>query len=335
MIRPADVALRSTRPGKYPEGRPSWTCFWVLMFLVGFDPGLALKAQAATNPTTATSASAGAGAQSIGIEGRAVLELPAADYQAKPLDDRTELILRIEKVEPIGGGQSRYHFHFIGLEPGAYALADYLIRPDGSRPDEIGEVRLQVQAMLPEEHDGQLNPHLPRPFPFIGGYRAMLIVLAVTWVGGLVAFRLVGRKRTQLVPIAPAEPEPGFAERLRPLVEAAATGQLSIEGQANLERLLMGYWRERLSLPEMRMAEALGRLKQHAEAGALLRAVERWLHQPGAVGASEIKTLLQPYRNLSANVGLASAAEGAGAGAGAGAGVGDGGVRRSREGRAA
>jgi len=233
--------------------------------------------------------------QSIGIEGRAVVSLPAGDYQVKPLDDRTELILRIEQVER-GPARNRYHLHFIGLEPGAYSLADYLIRPDGSRPEEIGETRLQVRATLPEEHDGRLNSFVARPFPFIGGYRAALAGLTVLWIVGLAGFALVGRKR-----IARAEtvsvPQPTFAERLRPLVEAAIRGQLSVDEQAALERLLMGYWRDRLRLDEARMADMLQHLKAHAEAGAILRAVERWLHKPGAApGSSEINTLLEPYR---------------------------------------
>lgn len=274
---------------------------------VALGPGPNGHAASVTNATAPTSDGAAPPAggskseskpQTIGIEGRAVVALPAANYLPRPLDDRTELILRIEKVEPAEGGQFRYHFHFIGLEPGSYTLADYLIRPDGSRPDEIKEARLQVQSMLPEDHDGQLNPHHPRPFPFIGGYRALLITLAALWVGGLVAFGLAGRKRRRPEVVAPLVPEPSLAERLRPLVEAAASGELSVDGQAALERLLMGYWREKLSLPEMRMAEALSRLKNHHDAGAILRAVERWLHQPGGPGTTEIRSLLQPYRNV-------------------------------------
>ncbi len=271
---------------------------------IGLAVGLltvAGQVRAASNEAPGTSGKVAASkvaGQSIGIEGRAVVELPGTNYQVKPLDDRTELILRVEKIEPAAEGKAHYHFHFIGMEPGSYVLADYLIRPDGTRPAEIGETRLQVQAMLPSEHDGQLNAHFPRPFPFIGGYRVALVTLGVLWVGGLVAFAVAGRRKRAPVTAAVAEPEPTFAERLRPLVEAAAMGQLSLEGQANLERLLMGYWRDRLALPEMRMAEAVSRLKAHAEAGAILRAVERWLHQPGAGGASEIRTLLQPYRKL-------------------------------------
>lgn len=250
----------------------------------------------ATVAAPATPAGNAAG-QAIGIEGRAVVELPSTAYQAKPLDDRTELILRIEKVEPLAAGRGRYHLHFVGMEPGSYLLADYLVRPDGSRPDELVNERLEVASLLATNHQGQLNAHVPQPFPFVGGYRMLLAGLGGAWVLGLAAFALSGRKKP--APPAPEpEPEPSVAERLQPLVEAAAHGRLDTAGQANLERLLIGYWRERLSLPEVRMAEAVARLKAHAEAGALLRAVERWLHQPGGGTASEVRTLLEPYRKL-------------------------------------
>lgn len=93
-------------------------------------------------------------------------------------------------------------------------------------------------------------------------------------------------------------PPPGYAERMRPLVEAAAAGNLTVDGQAELERLMTGYWREKLALPDSRMAEALAALKRHPEAGALLRAMERWLHRPGGATREEIRSLLEPYQKM-------------------------------------
>src|SRR6185295_5841021 len=123
-------------------------------------------------------------------------------------------------------------------------------------------------------------------------------VLGVAWVGGNTAYMYFGRRRRGVpVPVVVAPP-PSFAERLRPLVEQAATGKLSVEGQANLERLLMGYWRDKLNLSELRVAESLAKLKAHAEAGELLRALERWLHRPGGATKEEVSSLLQPYRNM-------------------------------------
>ena len=241
--------------------------------------------------------------RNIGIEGSVSLPLPRADYRVRPLDDRTELILRIEKIAVLTNGQHRYDFFYMGLEPGLYKLADYLIRPDGSRPDELGAMQIQVRALLPEEHNGQLNAYTPRRFPFIGGYRGLLLALAVAWAGGLITFIVVSRrKRPVEIPLAVA-PEPSLAERLRPLVEAAAAGELSVEDQARLERLLMGYWRDKLNLPELRMADALARLKAHGEAGELLRTLERWLHRPGGATREEVSGLLAPYRFVPAREG--------------------------------
>ena len=62
----------------------------------------------------------------------------------------------------------------------------------------------------------------------------------------------------------------------------------------------MGYWREKLNFSGLGVAEALARLKAHAEAGEVLRALERWLHQPGGATKEEISALLEPYRDLPA-----------------------------------
>lgn len=252
---------------------------------------LCFQLQAATNGTNPAP-------RPIGLEGQVSVTLPRGDYRPRPLDDRTELILRIEAIHPAPEARHRYDFHYIGLEPGAYLLADYLIRPDGTRPDELGDWRIQVRALLPEDHNGALNAHHPRLLPFIGGYRVALGLIGGLWVAGLVGFALASRKKRRVEAPSVMVPEPTFAERLRPLVEAAAQGQLSAEEQAQLERLCMGYWREKLHLPDQRIADALTQLKAHREAGELLRALERWLHQPGgAAVASEINSLLQPYRH--------------------------------------
>ena len=263
---------------------------------MSFGAGLLTSFSTSAAPHPSPNASS----RNVGIEGSVSINLPRADYQPLPLDDRTELILRIDKITALASNEHRYDFFYMGLEPGAYKLADYLVRPDGSRPDELGDLRLHVRSLLPDDHDGKLNAYAPRLFPFIGGYRMFLGLLAFLWAGGLALYLFVTRKKPVIASTTVARPPPSFAERLRPLVEEAATGRLNVEGQANLERLLMGYWRDKLGLPDLRMAEAVARLKAHGEAGELLRALERWLHRPGAVSAQEINSLLQPYRNLPA-----------------------------------
>ena len=234
--------------------------------------------------------------RAIGIEGDVSVALPRGDYQPRPLDDRTPLILRVESVSPGAGGQFYYALHYIGLEPGTYQLADYLVHPDGSLAKEIGGEVVQVRSVLPPDHDGVLNAYVPQPFPWFGGYRMLLGLLALLWLGGIAMFIYFGRKRRPVVVAVVVAPPPTYAERMQPFVEAAATGNLSAAGQAELERLMSGYWREKLALHDQRMADALAQLKRHPEAGALLRALERWLHRPGGATREEVVGLLDPYR---------------------------------------
>ena len=239
-------------------------------------------------------------ARAIGIEGDSQVVLGRNDYQPRPLDDRTPLILRIEQVTPAADGKFAYDFHTIGFEPGEYKLADYLMHPDGTPPAELGDLRVTVKAILPPDHDGSLTPYAARPFPWFGGYRIMLAGLAVFWALGLAAIVWFGRKRKVVVVEAPPVPVPTYAERMRPFVEAAAAGGLDVAGQAELERLFTGYWREKLGLADERMADILAKLKVHPEAGTLLRALERWLHRPGGATQDEVNELLEPYRHAPA-----------------------------------
>jgi hypothetical protein len=88
------------------------------------------------------------------------------------------------------------------------------------------------------------------------------------------------------------------AERIRPLVEQASGGQLSAAEKAQLERLLLNHWRERLGLESVDFPEAVRTLRAHPEAGALLRALEDWLHRPPGSVKVDIEAFLAPYKTL-------------------------------------
>ncbi len=243
-------------------------------------------------------ASEPASERGIGIEGDVKITLNRSDYLPKALDDRTPLILRIEEITPSSDGRFVYDFHYIGFESGPHRLSDYLVNPDGSPAMEVGELTVNVMSILPQDHTGKLNSYVPRVIPWFGGYRVMMMVLGVLWILGLLAFLWFGRRKKSEIVVTEELPPPSYAERMQPLVESAASGELSASGQAELERLMTGYWREKLSLPEQRMAESLAAIKRNPEAGALLLALERWLHRPGGASHQEIAGLLEPYRHM-------------------------------------
>ena len=62
--------------------------------------------------------------------------------------------------------------------------------------------------------------------------------------------------------------------------------------------MLLAHWRGRLGLEQTDAAQAIGTLKQHPEAGALLNQLELWLHRPGTHDEVDVAELLAPYRDV-------------------------------------
>jgi hypothetical protein len=87
-----------------------------------------------------------------------------------------------------------------------------------------------------------------------------------------------------------------LADRLRPMVEKAARGSLTRDEQAELERMLLAFWRKCEGLEAMDVAEALAELRRRETPGALLRALEEWLHRPGTPRDVDVPSLLAPYQ---------------------------------------
>ncbi|MBK9385239.1 MAG: hypothetical protein IPN34_10540 [Planctomycetes bacterium] len=242
----------------------------------------------------------------IGMEGSYFLLHRGGRLFAKPLPRSGEvenvppfLVWIVERVPD--GEAERYELRFVGNEAGDYDLGAYLEDAEGQRAQGLEPMPVRVTALLPERHDGSLSSSEPVSLPVLGGYQTLLWILGVAW-GVPVLWWLVRaliRRRPRRA--AEGTAEPTLADQLRPLVERAIAHQLDAAGQAQLERMLLAHWRDRLSLRGLPHLEALRRMKVDADAGALLSGLERWLHQPpGASEAPRVEELLAPYRAVRA-----------------------------------
>jgi hypothetical protein len=228
------------------------------------------------------------------------LVLPGTELEAAPSTAKTPVVLRITAVSPHGTA-FRYDLEYSGLDPGEYDLRAFLKRKDGSSTDELPPIPVSVRSVL---GPGQVKPHAPVEggVPSFGGYRPLLIAGGVVWVVGLIVLLRAGRKRRREALVA-ARPPRTLAERLRPLVERAGKGELSRAERSQLELSLLAYWRRKLELEDRRPSEALELLREHADAGPLLRKLEEWLHAPGTVvEPAEVARLLEPYSQLPADL---------------------------------
>jgi hypothetical protein len=230
----------------------------------------------------------------VGMEGRLEATLPGTLLEAKTADEKSLVIVRIAETRP-HGTLTWYDLRYVALVPGRYDLRSCLVRKDGSTSGDLPNLEVEVSGLLPASHQGELVQQPRSLARFFGGYRQTLIGAGIVWLLALLALILAGRKKAAepAQPIAP--PQPTLAQRLSPLILKAAAGDLSNDGKAHLERLLLSYWRERLNLAELSPGDAIEALREHPEAGILLRALEDWLHRPPGVAHVDIQALLQPY----------------------------------------
>lgn len=236
----------------------------------------------------------------VGMPDRIVdLILPGTELIVTPIQRDAPMVVRIVQSIPHGTDAFRYELEYYCLEPGEYNLADYLQRTDGTAA-ELPEISVQVSSLLGA---GQVRPNalVSRPTPRVGGYQMMLIAGAIVWVLGLLALLFWGRARRTAEQQAARQVT--LADRLEPLLQQAQSGELSGAQQADLERMLLTYWRNKLDLNDANASDAMAELKRHETAGQVLRQLETWLHMPADRRAPvDLGELLKPYRNVRAEL---------------------------------
>ncbi|MEM9478373.1 MAG: hypothetical protein AAGA58_01785 [Verrucomicrobiota bacterium] len=223
------------------------------------------------------------------------LVIPAPKVVAKSIEDRrSPVVVRVVDIFPHGDA-FRYNLEFYGLEPGEYDLREYLQHEDGSAlADTADPINVKVEAVLPPEEFLPAD-RTPEQVGRFGGYKFLLGAGIVGWLLGFWMLLFFGKKRKG-EDGNEAEKKLTFADRLRPLVKQAKAGKLDDAEMARLERLVLGFWRDKLDLGEEDASSAVPKLRAHDEAGKLLRTIERWVHDPrGREEDVDLAALLEPY----------------------------------------
>ncbi len=224
--------------------------------------------------------------------------LPGSALRVKAdTSGRAPIALRITEKYQHGNKGYWYDFAYTAFAPGKYRLSDWLEREDGSATGLLPPVEVTVPSALPAGPPTRL-PDFVAELPELGGYRTLLTVFGALWVVGLVGILFWRRPKPVATP-AEAEKDVPPVEKLRRLVTQASSGSITPDERAQLDRLVLGFWRERLGLGSLSVVDAIAAIRRHDEAGELLRRVEEWLHRPASAAdarpESEVARLMEPY----------------------------------------
>lgn len=215
---------------------------------------------------------------------------------AKPMRDKGQpVVIRIVKTYP-HFDHFRYDIEYRGLEPGNYNISDYLTREDGSDVA-IEPVNVKVNSIL---GPGQVVPYQlpPTKSRYSSFYLPIMLALGTLWVAGLLMILFYGRGKKKR-PSNEAK-KVTVAERIQPLLDAAAAGELNSQQQAELERVLSSFWSKKLRLEHLPADQLRQQLRGHSEASVLLDQIDTWIHKPGGNGSAQVDVnrILEPYRTM-------------------------------------
>jgi hypothetical protein len=238
------------------------------------------------------------GNPSVGVPGLVEqIVLPGSLLTHEKVDpSEADLVVRVIRSFP-HGDSFRYDISYYGMESGEYDLSKYLVREDGSTTDDLPAIPVQVKSII---KSGQIKPNDLDigMFGRVGGYFRMVVLGAFIWVAVLLAMIFLAREKKEAA-VEQVSKKLSLADRLRPSIEAAISGNLPAEKHAELERMLFAFWQKRLKLTETEPSAAINQIRNNEESGPLIKQVEQWLHSPAQDSNVDIAELLKPYQNIS------------------------------------
>jgi hypothetical protein len=216
--------------------------------------------------------------------------------KGKPLVNDPPMVVQVVNTFPHVDG-FRYDLRFQGFEPGKYDLAEWLVREDGSEIGDLPKIEVEIVSLLPA---GQVTPHElgAGSIPFLGGYQWLVTLAAIAWSIVLLALILGGRRKNKKR-IEQAS-ELTLADLLHERLSRAYDQKLEPKEYAELERMLLAMWRRRLKLENVPTDQALRQIRDHKDAGPLMRQIENWMHSPKPLHEVDLPTLLKPYQGIPA-----------------------------------
>ncbi|WP_345684828.1 hypothetical protein [Novipirellula caenicola] len=284
----------ATRLNSARRKTPLQTVGFMTLLLIGI--GLPFSAAAAESESVLLTVKRGLTAQ-------LTFTHPNASLRALP-DQSTDaaVLVRLERTDSAQQNPvHRYTLWFFGTVAGQYDLSQWVVQPDGSplaSEEALPAMPVRVVSDLPPGHGTSLYEIDDPLLRAQGGYRAALILFACLWAAVPIVWAFIRQRSRSPQPTTTTVASPTLSDRLRPLVQRASQGQLTVEEQSRLEILLYVFWQRRLGLPDS-LAEALPVLRRHHEAGGLLRALETWIHadgpSPSSLNPSTMDALLAPY----------------------------------------
>lgn len=202
----------------------------------------------------------------------------------------------------IVNGKTVYVLAYTLLEPEIdIDLSKALVSKTGQPVKELPPLVVSAKTLLSKDYNGALKDYSLKDVDSFKGYTARMVAATLLWfIAGVIAIYLIKPKKEEVVQEV-KEKSPTVAELLAPLVNKAASNSLTTAEKSRLMTILMRYWQIKLDLKGMAADECIRSLREHEQAGVLLKALDGWLFNPKGINNAELKNVLEPYSGVLAS----------------------------------
>jgi hypothetical protein len=230
----------------------------------------------------------------LGVEHAVTITYSGPELIVKPYKFGVPVNLRIANITEIDGART-YDVRYMLNTGGEFDITKFLGAKDGSALDDLPQFKVIGLEYMSQQMDQRIEQVEETGIDIWHYYYECLGAIIILWVIWLLLLIFWGREKPERI----AEPAPAetFYDKLRGFLNQIDQKSIDEKGKAQLEMLLINWWRDQLGYTELEMHQVMRQIGNDAASASAFNLVQQWLHNPDH--SVSIEELVQSLRPLS------------------------------------
>jgi hypothetical protein len=229
----------------------------------------------------------------LGVEHAVTITYSGPELIVQPYRFGVPVNLRIARVIE-NDGLRTYDIRYMLNTAGEFDICKYLAAKDGSQLTDLPAFKVLGLGHLSQNMDQRIQEVETMGIDIWHYYYECIAAVITLWLIWLLLLIFYGREKPELP--EEAVPVETFYDVLSAYLAKLEDKTLDDKGKAQLEMLLINWWREQLGYGDLEMHEVVRRIGRDSSAAPAFHAIQQWLHNPrNSVGTDELLASLRPY----------------------------------------
>jgi hypothetical protein len=229
----------------------------------------------------------------LGVEHAVTITYSGSELIVQPYRFGVPVNLRIAKVIEKDGVRT-YDIRYMLNTAGEFNISQYLATKDGSELTDLPEFKVLGLGHMSQNMDQRIQQVETMGIEIWHYYYECMAAAVTLWLVWLLLLIFYGREKPEIPEdTAPIET---FYDVLSAYLAKIEDKTLDAKGKAQLEMLMINWWRTQLGYPDMEMRKVIRHIRKDAVSASAFDTVQQWLHNPqNSVSVDELLARLRPF----------------------------------------